>query len=272
MRFLLFLIYPGVLSKFMLKMKINERNLISFAVSKTCIDREGWLGKRGEVNKSFQKRWFVLKGNLLFYFEKKDDKEPVGLVILEGCTVELAENEETYAFKLVFHGAGNRTYVLCANCQDNMEQWMKALASASYDYVKLMVGELQRQLDEVTEMEKQAASSIPNRLKVTGLPSNRSDGCLFGHAASGGRSPRFNPFDKWKGEGNNSNSNSSNITTASSEDDLLHAGGRSKGSRQRYLFIELHEYYGQIFRRLFEEQKKKRAMSKTSAEVDLITF
>lgn len=252
-------------------MKINEKNLISFAASKSCIDREGWLGKRGEVNKSFQKRWFVLKGNLLFYFEKKDEKEPVGLVILEGCTVELAENEETYAFKLVFHGAGNRTYILCANSQENMEQWMKALASASYDYVKLMVGELQRQLDEITEMEKQAASSVPQRLKV-GLPTNRSDGCLFGHAASGGRTPRFNPFDKWKGEGNNSSGNASAITTASSEDDLLHAGSRSKGSRQRYLFIELHEYYGQIFRRLFEEQKKKRAALKPGLEMDLITF
>ncbi|XP_054714498.1 sesquipedalian-1-like [Uloborus diversus] len=258
-------------------MKINEKNLISFSVSKNCIDREGWLGKRGEVNKSFQKRWFVLKGNLLFYFEKKDDKEPVGLVILEGCTVELAENEETYAFKLVFHGAGNRTYILCANSQENMEQWMKALASASYDYVKLMVAELQRQLDEVTEMEKQAASSVPNRWKTRGLPTNQSDGCLFGHTAAGGRAPRFNPFDKWKA-GNNGDvkdprGTSSAITAASSEDDLLHhsSGGRFKGSRQRYLFIELHEYYGQIFRRLFEEQRKKRA-AVTKPEVDLITF
>jgi hypothetical protein len=34
-------------------------------------DKEGWLWKRGEVNKAFQKRYFVLKGNLLFYFEKQ---------------------------------------------------------------------------------------------------------------------------------------------------------------------------------------------------------
>ncbi|KFM71339.1 Sesquipedalian-1, partial [Stegodyphus mimosarum] len=259
-------------------MKINEKNLINFAVSKAYIDREGWLGKRGEVNKSFQKRWFVLKGNLLFYFEKKDDKEPVGLVILEGCTVELAENEETYAFKLVFHGAGNRTYILCANSQENMEQWMKALASASYDYIKLMVAELQRQLDEIMEMEKQAVSSVPNRLKASGLPTNRSDGCLFGHAAGGGRAPRFNPFDKWKAEadaeGSRSAGTGSAITAAASEDDLLHhgAGARLKGTRQRYLFIELHEYYGQIFRRLFEEQKKKRAALQPKPEQDLISF
>lgn len=249
-------------------MKINEKNLISFAVSKTCIDREGWLGKRGEVNKNFQKRWFVLKGNLLFYFEKQDDKEPVGLIILEGCTVELAENEETYAFKLVFHGSGKRTYILCSNSQDNMELWMKALASASYDYVKLMVAELQRQLDEITELEKQAKSSIPKTLKAGGLPGNHSDGCLFGHLAAGGRMPRFNPFDKWKTgneQGNDALQTGSSVAAASSEDDLLYRSGRPKGMRQKYLFIELHEYYGQIFRRHFEEQKQKR-------KKDLISF
>lgn len=81
-------------------MKINDKNLVTFALSNTPVDREGWLMKRGEVNRSFQKRWFLLKGNLLFYFEKKTDREPVGVVILEGCTVELAENEELFAFKV----------------------------------------------------------------------------------------------------------------------------------------------------------------------------
>ena len=45
----------------------------------------------------------MLRGNLLFYSEKKGDKEPIGVIILEGCTVELAEEEtEHYAFKVGF--------------------------------------------------------------------------------------------------------------------------------------------------------------------------
>ena len=69
-------------------MKVNEKNLIAIAnASNLVVDKEGWLNKRGESNKGFQKRWFVLKGNLLYYFEKKTDKEPVGVVIVEGCTV-----------------------------------------------------------------------------------------------------------------------------------------------------------------------------------------
>lgn len=60
---------------------------------------------------------------------------------------ELTE-EESYSFKIVFHCEGGRTYFLCTNSQASMEAWMKALACASYDYMKLMVAELQRQLDE----------------------------------------------------------------------------------------------------------------------------
>ena len=105
--------------------------------------------KRGEVNKAFQKRWFVLKGNLLFYFEKKGDKEPIGVIVLEGCTVELAESADAYTFEIGFQGRGSRTYVIAAESQEEMESWMKAVTCAGYDYMRLMVAELQRQLDEV---------------------------------------------------------------------------------------------------------------------------
>ena len=100
-------------------MKINESTLITYATSSSCpIDKEGWLWKRGEVNKNFQKRYFVLKGNLLFYFEKRYDKEPIGVIILEGSTIELAEEEvELCGFKIVFHGEGRRIYYLGSESQ-----------------------------------------------------------------------------------------------------------------------------------------------------------
>lgn len=101
------------------------------------------------MNKAFQKRWFVLKGNLLFYFERKGDKDPIGVIVLEGCTVELAESADAYTFELGFQGSGSRTYVIAATTQEEMESWMKAITCAGYDYMRLMVAELQRQLDEV---------------------------------------------------------------------------------------------------------------------------
>lgn len=110
----------------------------------------------------------MLKGNLLFYFEKKGEREPLGVIVLEGCTIgkadnlidslkiakinfhaELAEDGEQYCFQVVFHGINNRTYFLSAESQDLMERWMKALTCAGYEYMKLMVSELQRQLEEI---------------------------------------------------------------------------------------------------------------------------
>jgi len=144
-------------------MKINEKNLYTFANSKP-VDKEGFLQFKREMK--FHKRWFVLKGNLLFYFDKKGDKEPLGLLLLEGCTVELSGDEDSqqYCFQLVFHGENNRTYYMGASSQNEMEGWMKALTCASYDYMKLMVSELQRQLEEIDSRNKGHTSkndSIP---------------------------------------------------------------------------------------------------------------
>ncbi|GBP17128.1 Sesquipedalian-1 [Eumeta japonica] len=173
-------------------MKINEKNLCAFATSATPIDREGWLSKRGDVNKAFQKRWFVLKGNLLFYFDKKGDKEPVGVVILEGCTIELAEDEELFSFKIVFQCEGGRSYTLCAESQSSMEAWMKALACAGYDYMKLMVAELQRQLNEAEEAATNTNTPLAEEPKVPprGLrynPFNRTQENNMGKTVPGSR-------------------------------------------------------------------------------------
>ena len=132
-------------------MKFNERNVAYFANCNSPVDKEGLLLKRGELHKGFQKRWFILKGNMLFYFEKKGDRDPVGVIILEGCRVELAESEDSqYTFQISFPGDGARTYILAAFGQEEMEAWMRALSCSSYDYMKAMVDELQRQLDELT--------------------------------------------------------------------------------------------------------------------------
>ena len=67
-------------------MKINERALVSFASDSTSSDKADFLHKK-EVNKGFQKRFFVLRGNMLSYYEKNQDKEPVGVIVLENFHV-----------------------------------------------------------------------------------------------------------------------------------------------------------------------------------------
>lgn len=134
---------------------INAKGLVRFASSGGHPEKEGFLLKRGEVNRGFQRRWFVLKGNLLFYYEKRGDKEPAGVVILEGCTIEVADCEDVvnYAFQITFPGSTMRTYILSADSQEELELWMRALSCAPYDYVKLIVAELQNQLEEAVSSD-----------------------------------------------------------------------------------------------------------------------
>ncbi|KAK9513033.1 hypothetical protein O3M35_001315 [Rhynocoris fuscipes] len=210
-------------------MKINDKNLSAFAASLNGIDREGWLVKRGEINKAFQKRWFVLKGNLLFYFDKRFDKEPTGVIILEGCTIELAEDDGQFGFKVVFHGQGNRTYILVADSQDSMEQWMKALACASYDYIKLMVSELQRQLEEM-EVNVPVSEEAVN---------------TSGHPVPPPRT-RHNPFNRALTSTSHNRSHS-----------IRSAPGRTDHDnyRQKITFRELHNIYSRRILQDFNEWK-----------------
>ena len=70
-----------------------------------------------------------------------NDKEPIEVIILEGYTIELAEEEqEMCSFKIVFHSEGIRVYSkLGSENQTEIEEWIKILASALYDYMKLII-------------------------------------------------------------------------------------------------------------------------------------
>lgn len=169
-------------------MKINEKHLIAFVSGSAAIDKQGYLNKRGELNKAFQRRWFVLKGNLLFYFERKTDAEPIGVIVIDGCSVELTENSDKYAFELAFSGSGTRTYVLAADSQEEMEEWMRALTCAGYDYMRKAVSDLQQQLNELnamTRLSKREVSTSNGRPGI--VPSQNA-------AAVGGI--RVNPFNQ----------------------------------------------------------------------------
>ena len=95
-----------------------------------------------------------MKGNLLFYFDKPGDKEPNGVIILEGHTVELAPTGDEFTFHITFNCSNSsRKYIIQAENQRIMEDWMKVITCASYDYMRLMVAELKAQLDELTTSE-----------------------------------------------------------------------------------------------------------------------
>ena len=103
-----------------------------------------------ERTATYQRRWFVLKANLLFYQERPGDRHLLGVIVLEGCAVRRSESDGQFAFSLVFEGPGLKTYRFAAGDGHTQESWVKALLSASHCYLSLLVRDLGRQYEGVS--------------------------------------------------------------------------------------------------------------------------
>uniref|UniRef100_A0A671UVH2 Sesquipedalian n=1 Tax=Sparus aurata TaxID=8175 RepID=A0A671UVH2_SPAAU len=179
-------------------MKLNERSVAHYATCDSPPDKTGFLFKKGERNTAYHRRWFVLKGNMLFYFEERDSREPIGVIVLEGCTVELCESAEEFAFAIKFEVAKARVYKMAAENQAAMESWVKALSRASFDYMRLVVKELERQLEEIQEAAGggcgggglQARPKSSRRNQVARYSGNNT---VIGYGADGVRAPPVPP-------------------------------------------------------------------------------
>lgn len=167
-------------------MKLNERSVAHYATCDSPPDKTGFLFKKGERNTAYHRRWFVLKGNMLFYFEERDSREPIGVIVLEGCTVELCESAEEFAFAIKFDCAKARVYKMAAESQAAMESWVKALSRASFDYMRLVVKELERQLEEIQETSKPKSvrRAVPAARSRSGASSSSSSSSSLSSASS----------------------------------------------------------------------------------------
>lgn len=146
-------------------MKFHEKVVSYYESCNSPVDKEGYLYKKGEFNTSYQKRWCVLKGNLLFYKDRPADRDVIGVIVLEGCTVQLCESEEQFAFALVWSEPGLRTYKFAAEDQVSQESWIKALLSANYNYLALLVMDMEKKYREaLSEYSSDSVNSftMPN--------------------------------------------------------------------------------------------------------------
>ncbi|XP_061315232.1 rho GTPase-activating protein 22 isoform X1 [Pezoporus flaviventris] len=99
----------------------------------------GWLKKQRSIMKNWQQRWFVLRGDQLFYYKDEEETKPQGLILLQGNQVnELPPNPDEpgkHLFEIAPGGAGDRekmpvnheAFLLMANSQNEMEDWVKAI-------------------------------------------------------------------------------------------------------------------------------------------------
>nr|XP_040032206.1 sesquipedalian-1-like isoform X2 [Gasterosteus aculeatus aculeatus] len=265
-------------------MKIHERIVSYFESCTSQVDKEGFLHKKGERKTSYQKRWFVLKGNLLFYKDRPADRDVTGVIVLEGCTVQLCESEEQFAFSLVWGEPGLRTYKFAAEDQAGQESWIKALLSANHSYLALLVMDLEKKYrDALGEFSAEPANAfvMPNfSTAEAGHPrSARSATCPAAAVVGAGpssnqmlqpttvsskatckRSPKLRPKKSANVEPVN--------TPAAPLKDL---SGFSLSSKQE--FTRLHEDFGKEVKELIVEwSKKDQGASGVAEDENLIDF
>ncbi|XP_072138667.1 rho GTPase-activating protein 22-like isoform X2 [Mobula birostris] len=57
--------------------------------------KSGWLKKQRSIMKNWQPRWFVLRGEQLYYYKDEEENKPQGSIQLQGSQVnEFTANPE----------------------------------------------------------------------------------------------------------------------------------------------------------------------------------
>ena len=79
--------------------------------------------------------------------------------------------EPKFCFEVGFRGANSRTYTLSAESEESMTSWMRALTHASFQYLRMMVLELQRQVTELTDQKRDTAPLGIDRVDSVAVPS-----------------------------------------------------------------------------------------------------
>ncbi|NWW55132.1 RHG25 protein, partial [Pedionomus torquatus] len=89
----------------------------------------GWLKKQRSIVKNWQQRYFVLKGQQLYYYKDEDDVKPQ-----RNVSFLLPSSPKMTLKCFLFAGvsgdqnrAGQDTCVLMANSQSEMEEWVKSI-------------------------------------------------------------------------------------------------------------------------------------------------
>jgi len=94
--------------------------------------KAGFLLKQGHVRKNWKKRWFVLQGDMLFYFKTKEDPIPISYIPLTDCVItEIYARKNTLRIEQAYD---DKIYLITAQDLDEMNEWREALLVASHQY------------------------------------------------------------------------------------------------------------------------------------------
>jgi len=91
-------------------------------------EKEGFLKKQGDHYRTWKKRWFVLKGRQLYYFETPKDSEPKGVIDLEPNSIVRDEQANDKKHRKMFSvSTARRIFYIYSKTEDDMRAWMDAV-------------------------------------------------------------------------------------------------------------------------------------------------
>eukprot|EP01098_Paradermamoeba_levis_P004104 TRINITY_DN1791_c0_g1_i1.p1 TRINITY_DN1791_c0_g1~~TRINITY_DN1791_c0_g1_i1.p1 ORF type:complete len:467 (-),score=138.08 TRINITY_DN1791_c0_g1_i1:226-1626(-) len=96
-------------------------------------DKDGWLTKQGGSWKSWKRRWFVLKGDSLYYFKTQKDVEETGIIELTRESVvkeDPTNKKKKYAFSVATSPDAKRVFFMFPDTPQETQQWLNALNKA----------------------------------------------------------------------------------------------------------------------------------------------
>ncbi|XP_066449153.1 rho GTPase-activating protein 25 isoform X2 [Eleutherodactylus coqui] len=126
----------------------------------------GWLKKQQKTFvKNWQQRYFVLKGQYLFFYKDEDDSKPQGFLFLVRSAVNYVCCSPDDAAKFIFEVIPDQNkptqdgHMLMANSQAEMEEWVKAIKKAAGFPSGAVFG--QRLADTIAYEKKYGRHTVP---------------------------------------------------------------------------------------------------------------
>lgn len=131
------------------------------------IRKSGWLQKRGGRIQTWHKRWFVLTGDMIFYYKNQHDDRPTGTIPLAGNKVKRYPDDpkQPNMFKFEIEAGDNKrvissthdTYLMSAESAEAADQWVATIRRVMHEpYGGGMFG---RSLEETLQVEARLGGS-----------------------------------------------------------------------------------------------------------------
>lgn len=145
--------------------------------SLTPTDKEGFLTKQGGKYKNWKKRWFILKGDTIYYFKTVKDNEQTGEIKLDGrCSATMDPPKKgKFYFSIK---TPTRTYFIFSDKEDIAKEWVDSISSAIANLNKPSEPVSPRKNNEnnttTTNTPPTEQDNVPNHPDIAPVPTNNT--------------------------------------------------------------------------------------------------